>query len=113
MRAASWLLLLLTTHAQRQQKPQGVQLTSSPYDILGVHRRATVQEIRNAYRAKARETHPDKARPGREVNLGVRRCCGAFTPSTRLVSMREGAGWSFFRFWGCSDTMLRAGRDAR
>ena len=24
----------------------------------------------------------------------VLRCCGAFTPSTRLVSIREGAGWS-------------------
>ena len=30
-----------------------------------------------------------------DVALGVR--CH-FTPSTRLVSVREGAGWSFFRF---------------
>ena len=29
--------------------------------------------------------------------LGVLKCCGAFTPSTRLVSRREGAGWSFCR----------------
>ena len=29
--------------------------------------------------------------------LAVPRCCGALTPSTRLVSVREGAGWSFFR----------------
>ena len=25
-------------------------------------------------------------------DLGVPRCCGAFTPSTRLVAMREGVG---------------------
>ena len=29
-------------------------------------------------------------------DLGVPRCGGAFTPSTRHVSVREGAGWSFF-----------------
>ena len=29
---------------------------------------------------------------------GVPRCCGAFTPSTRLVFMREDGGWSFFDF---------------
>ena len=30
--------------------------------------------------------------------LGVPRCRGAFTPSTRLVSIRRGRGWSLFRF---------------
>ena len=35
---------------------------------------------------------------GLMYDLGVPRCCGAFTPSTRLVSVREGAGWSSFRF---------------
>ena len=29
--------------------------------------------------------------------LGVPRCCGAFTPSTRLVSIRRGRGWFIFR----------------
>ena len=28
------------------------------------------------------------------VDLGVPRCCGAFTPSTRLVAIREGDVWS-------------------
>ena len=30
--------------------------------------------------------------------LGVPRCCGGFTPSTRVVSRRGGRGWSLFRF---------------
>ena len=29
---------------------------------------------------------------------GVPSCCGVFTSLTRLVSIREGAGWSLFRF---------------
>ena len=46
-------------------------------------------------------------------DLGVPSCGGAFTPSTRLVFMREDGGWFLFRFWGRSDTaMLRAGRRA-
>jgi hypothetical protein len=30
------------------------------------------------------------------AHLGVLRCCGAFTPSTRLVSIRRGHGWFNF-----------------
>ena len=33
-----------------------------------------------------------------KYDLGVPRCCGAFTPSTRLVSIRRGQGWFLFRF---------------
>ena len=48
--------------------------------------------------------------------LGVPRCCGAFTPSTRLVFIRRGRGWFLFRFRGHSDrvertAMLRAGQN--
>ena len=32
-----------------------------------------------------------------KYDLGVPRCCGAFTPSTRLVFMRGGRGWFLFR----------------
>ena len=35
--------------------------------------------------------------------LAVPRCCGAFTSFKRVVSRREGRGWSLFRFWGRSD----------
>ena len=31
-------------------------------------------------------------------DLGVPRCCGAFTPSTRVVSIRRGRWWFLFRF---------------
>ena len=31
-------------------------------------------------------------------DLSVPRCCGAFTPSTRVVSRRGGRGWFLFRF---------------
>ena len=34
---------------------------------------------------------------------GVPRCCGAFTPSTRLVSRNHGGGRFLFRFWADSD----------
>ena len=33
-----------------------------PYATLGVSRRATAQEVKRAYRARARDTHPDKHR---------------------------------------------------
>ena len=29
-------------------------------------------------------------------DLGVPRCCGAFTPSTRVVSRNDGSGWFLF-----------------
>ena len=34
---------------------------------------------------------------GLMYDLGVPRCCGAFTPSMRVVSRRGGRGWSLFR----------------
>jgi len=33
-----------------------------------------------------------------KCDLGVQRCCGAFTPSTRVVFWRGGRGWFLFRF---------------
>ncbi len=37
-------------------------LDGDPYKILGVKRTASQKEIKQAYRAKAKETHPDKVR---------------------------------------------------
>ncbi|XP_068629703.1 dnaJ homolog subfamily C member 16 [Battus philenor] len=47
------LLLLLYALAIAQN-------IGNPYEILGVHRRATLPEIRKAYRQLAKEWHPDK-----------------------------------------------------
>ena len=33
-----------------------------------------------------------------QPDRGVPRCCGASTPSTRVVSGRAGGGWSLFLF---------------
>ena len=35
---------------------------------------------------------------GLMYDLGVPRCCGAFTPSMRVVSRRGARGWFLFRF---------------
>ena len=59
------------------------------------------------------ELRGDEWHETKRYNLGVPRCCGAFTPWTRLVSIRRGRGWFLFRVRGRSDrlatTMLRAG----
>ena len=45
-----------------------------------------------------------------DVDLGVPSCCGAFTPSTRLVSRNDGSGSFLCRFRADSDS-LRRGRE--
>ena len=40
-------------------------------------------------------------------DLGVPRCCGAFTSLIRLVSIRRDRGWFLFRFRGHSDRVER------
>ena len=41
---------------------------------------------------------PEDALEMLTYDLGVPRCCGAFTPSTRVVSRRGGRRWSLFLF---------------
>ena len=56
-------------------------------------------------RSRARHLRPTRRhddfstshKPVKWYDLGVPRCCGAFTPSTRLVSIRRGRGWFLFR----------------
>ena len=53
----------------------------------------------NELRRAAEQFEEDEADEGTFVfDLGVPRCCGGFTPSTRVVSERAGGGWSLFRF---------------
>ena len=77
--------------------------------------RALVQESTDSQgRVKEVQNVMEKALGGM-FDLGVPRCCGAFTPSTRVVSRRGGRGWFLFRFRGHSDrtAMLRAGSARR
>ena len=49
------------------------------------------------------EEQDKSPKSGKRCDLGVPRCCGAFTPSTRVVSRTDGRGWFLFRFQGRSD----------
>ncbi|CAH0406710.1 unnamed protein product [Chilo suppressalis] len=53
----SWLCVLLALLAVPLIVAQKI---GDPYKILGIHRRATLPEIRKAYRQLAKEWHPDK-----------------------------------------------------
>ena len=44
---------------------------------------------------------------------GVPRCCGAFTPSTRVVSIRRGRGWFTFDFERISGCISHTGWPGR
>ena len=38
----------------------GLAARFEPYQVLGIHRRASNQEIRKAYKSKVKQWHPDK-----------------------------------------------------
>jgi curved DNA-binding protein CbpA len=54
--------------------------TQDPYKLLGVNRKATTKEIKQAYRRKALDTHPDKNRhlPAEEAAESFRQVVHAF-----------------------------------
>ena len=43
-----------------------------------------------------RQSYAEVMATQKRCDLGVPRCCGAFTPSTRLVSRNGGGGWFLF-----------------
>ena len=55
----------------------------------------------------APEKQLEEMRRKMRCDLGVPSCRDAFTPSTRLVSIRRGRGWFIFRFRGHSDRVER------
>jgi curved DNA-binding protein CbpA len=64
--ALSIITLLLNLH-DVAWKVQSASSSADLYNILGVKRTATSQEIRHAYRSKAKDTHPDKRQGDADV----------------------------------------------
>ncbi|XP_043250790.1 dnaJ homolog subfamily C member 16 [Colletes gigas] len=59
------VIFIITTHLL--SSASGIEILGNPYKILGVHKRATLQEIRKAYKNLVKEWHPDKTdHPGAE-----------------------------------------------
>ncbi|XP_076663980.1 dnaJ homolog subfamily C member 16 l(3)80Fg isoform X2 [Andrena cerasifolii] len=59
------VIFIVTTHLL--SSVSGIESLGNPYKILGVHKRATLQEIRKAYKNLVKEWHPDKTdHPGAE-----------------------------------------------
>ena len=60
-----------------------------PLSRADIQKKARIMMLQRSAHAEAEQRWMDDY-----VGRGVPRCCGAFTPSTRLVSIREGDGWS-------------------
>ncbi len=75
-------------HAKSTRAALAAQQLNPSINVEGVEKRVG---------ADSEDTFDDKFWSSLDgVHLGVPRCCGAFTPSTRLVSIRRGLGWFLF-----------------
>ena len=73
--------------------------------VDGVH--ALVYRVLELLRTGQKEKEKAEKKAAEGPALGVPRCCGAFTPSRRLVSRRGCRGWFLFRIRGRSDRVER------
>ena len=117
MRAAALILALATSATAFMAPRQAVAPRVAP---VNVDASSLVTAYRELYEVGGVQVTADVQQFGPiaglvvfilAANLGVPSCGGAFTPSTRLVFIRQGRGWFLFRFRGRSDrtAMLRAG----
>ena len=77
-----------------------VFLSARPHVFSDLAERSSYAKFAHLLQAKRLHTMPTLLTGDLKTGayLGVPRCCGAFTPSTRLVSIRRGRGWFLFRF---------------
>ena len=54
-------------------------------------------DLRESIKNLEKDVQGHKKEIRERCDLGVPRCCGAFTPSTRLASIRRGREWFLFR----------------
>ena len=59
-----------------------------------------VVRVRPLSRKEIQDGHDEATKADEDSGAyrGVLTCCGAFTPSTRLVSRNDGSGWFLFGF---------------
>ena len=59
-----------------------------------------VVRVRPLSRKEIQDGHDEATKADEDSGAyrGVLTCCGAFTPSTRVVSRNDGSGWFLFRF---------------
>ena len=88
-------IVVTETHAKEQER-----IAYSLEAEMATFKNETVKQRKQIYQLeKERERYGVEAAEQRNLcDLRVLRCCGAFTPSTRLVSRNDGSGWFLFRF---------------
>ena len=84
----------LVSKNQAEAKTQLAQLETERQTTF----QGRMQANREKEQVKMEQMAAENESPNPWYDLGVPRCCGAFTPSTRVVSRRRGRGWSLFRF---------------